>query len=101
MRAPHPTPLPSPGEGERRKGSSFHELDLAEVAVGLVVRTGGEVENVAAARCRVVAEADAPQSVDRDGVIALLQTAGVMPIPGGVLAVRVDPAVAEVSNQEA
>ena len=77
------------------------ELDLSEIAVLFLVRARGEIEDVLLPGSRPVAEPDTPEAVDRDRVPALAQLAGVVPMPGRVLAVRVDPAVAEVADQQA
>src|SRR4030095_16278211 len=72
----------------------------AEQAVRLVVGAGGEEQRVGRAGVATVAEADAPQAVDFDRLmVGALHNAVLFP---AVLALveRVDPAVAEVADQQ-
>src|SRR4030095_6500099 len=72
----------------------------AEQAVRLVVGAGGEEQRVGRAGVATVAEADAPQAVDFDRLmVSALHNAVLFP---AVLALveRVDPAVAEVADQQ-
>src|SRR3954471_21434797 len=87
----------------RRAGASVAgaHLDLPEVSVLLLVRPGGEIQHVQRPGRRTVAEADAPEAVDRDRVVVIAQDAVWMKgAPAMVRAERVDQAVSEIADQQ-
>src|SRR3954469_23161838 len=87
--------------GAVRWGDSLRRGDRPEEAVGLVVRTRGEIERVRGSGTGAVPEADSPETVDRDRpVVDALHDAVRLPAILGRPAEGVDPAVAEVSDEE-
>src|SRR6266545_2276510 len=78
----------------------LRDFDLAEVAVLLVVRPRGEIESVGRAGAGAVAEANAPQPVDDEVSVVAAQAATVTPFAFLVFAVGVDPAIAEVADEQ-
>src|SRR6266851_6677154 len=76
-------------------------VDSTEQTVCLVIRSGGEVERVRRSRRAAVAEADAPEPVDRDRhARPAVELTGVREVARRRLGVGVDPSVAEVADEE-
>src|SRR5436190_18540780 len=75
--------------------------DRAEEPVRLVVRAGGEEEGVRVAVRAGVAELECPEAVDRElAPVRIPERAAVLEDPGADLGVGVDPAVAEVADEQ-